>query len=922
MKTLIIAVAVLAVLAGAAEAKPERKRVASKSWGPFWPTAPPNRLFYFEEMDDGAPGWHSQDESVQPSRFNITTYFACDLPDHVGPQCYWCGEQNGAFAGGDGYGDYWDQRLDIPPTDVSMTTFPILTFKGRYDSETAYDFTYVQAESAGVYVNLNRGFDGPSGGWFDLGTYGFAIGQYDNPAKIRFRFVSDGSWSDEDGFYDSDAGACHFDDIKIFDFYGGSVCFLDDVDGTGGLCTAVVPEAAGDWWHLSYDLCSSFTQPYSWWCGDPADTSLIPPNLRDALYSPVIDVSGAVTCTVRYVAHTEIPTFDDDYWRNEVSLDGGVTWHWLGSLWGDFDACDGWCQAGRDAGFDVTEYLSEGTDLVLKVTLFTTENGCGPGSAGGAGLNLDRIWVEGQAVLPEILVEPESFWFSVYEGGSECDALTIGNEGDAELTWSIADALDWLTATPSSGGVAPGETDTIEVCVDAGGLAADDFSGALSITSNDPDNPMVAVLVNLTVVAAADIALTPPTLSLHVTAQGAGCEELVVSNLGSLDLTWSIADACPWLTSVPGGGVTSSGESDVVDVCVDASGMATGEYGCDLVVGSNDPDEPNVVVPVTLTVREISDLRAFVLFENDSNVIMPDPYTPFSAYVCFEGFEIGEGLAGAVVRLHRTFEAVMMSYDNLLGDLQFGDPESADGWEVYASECVMPDEGVVTAGRVDYLFLGGPGTLELLPHSTWGRLAINCDIEELQWCVRSDPSGHGGVWMDPPPGECLGPQIEVLPVSLSFELPPGGTECDTLAISNMGEADLSWSAAEECSWLVVNPTAGIVSPGSLQGCGACVDAAGLGPGYYECDIVLSSSDPDEPEVSVEVSLTVLAPPDIEVVPEVLAFELEHGEAECDSLVITNAGEGALLWSVSDTCGWLEGSPSGGEVSPGASENVA
>jgi PKD repeat protein len=50
--------------------------------------------------------------------------------------------------------------------------------------------------------------------------------------------------------------------------------------------------------------------------------------------------------------------------------------------------------------------------------------------------------------------------------------------------------------------------------------------------------------------------------------------------------------------TVPPGGCT------VVDVTFDSTGLLPGDYLADLVLDSNDPDEPQVVVPVTMTVLE------------------------------------------------------------------------------------------------------------------------------------------------------------------------------------------------------------------------------------------------------------------------------------------------------------------------------
>ncbi|MEZ4765484.1 MAG: hypothetical protein R3C26_20580 [Calditrichia bacterium] len=59
---------------------------------------------------------------------------------------------------------------------------------------------------------------------------------------------------------------------------------------------------------------------------------------------------------------------------------------------------------------------------------------------------------------------------------------------------------------------------------------------------------------------------------------------------------------CDWMSQTPFSGLITSGNSENVTVTFDATGLSNGIYQCQLVVASNDPDEPLVVIPVTLTV--------------------------------------------------------------------------------------------------------------------------------------------------------------------------------------------------------------------------------------------------------------------------------------------------------------------------------
>jgi len=396
MKKLVIALAVLALCAGVASAKLNVEN-ATEFTGP----SRANTTYGYWDMSD-ATGFVTIDETATAvAHFHVSNFTA----GFDGSDYWYCGDPGITVDGG--YGNSWDDRLEIPATDVTGATYPVLTFAHYFDSEFNYDFTYVQAKQAGAYVDMNAGYNGliAGGAWVDLGSYGFVLTGFDNPIEARFRFVSDGSYSDADGLYLSVGGAYAVDNIKIFDFYGGTVYFLDDVN-TGGLCTPAIPGSAGDWWHLVNDVCSSNVIP-SWWCGDDADTALIPASIANTLITPIADVSAAVTCTMRYALHAEVPTVDNDYWVNSVIVDGVV--YGVSAYWGDFEQCGGFGTSGLD-GDDISA-LMPATSAQYMVTFYTTDNGCGPGAAGGAGINLDDTWFEG-STEPISPVE-ESSWGSI-----------------------------------------------------------------------------------------------------------------------------------------------------------------------------------------------------------------------------------------------------------------------------------------------------------------------------------------------------------------------------------------------------------------------------------------------------------------------------------------------------------------------------
>ncbi len=158
------------------------------------------------------------------------------------------------------------------------------------------------------------------------------------------------------------------------------------------------------------------------------------------------------------------------------------------------------------------------------------------------------------------------------------------------------------------------------------------------------------------------------------------------------------------------------------------------------------------------------DLAMFLDLDNDTanvpvNEVCPAVNETFVAYVCFDSFGPNGGLLGAAFLFQRTFAGFKLLQLNLMPGLDFGDVE-VDGWAITAgADCQYPDEnGVLVAASIQYLYLGAPGTITIAPHPIDGNSAADCNNELDFWCVHSIDgnvvSGHLGVCMTPPDGDC------------------------------------------------------------------------------------------------------------------------------------------------------------------------
>jgi hypothetical protein len=211
----------------------------------------------FEQMN--WQGWTRVDNTAQVDTFTHVDDFSGISPRSwgglvpiEGTKSMWCGVRDwdhqiigcpGSFeylcswAAAPGYGNDWNQTLQ---TDRFFFTSPLtLSYHGRFDSEPDYDRTTVE------YNDLLDN-------WVEVATYDGAVDTIavhdlflaNVATKLRFHFISDEAWSDEDGLWDTD-GAFIVDSIYVGDL-DGQIDFEDFESYS--VCTRDTRGAGGFWW--------------------------------------------------------------------------------------------------------------------------------------------------------------------------------------------------------------------------------------------------------------------------------------------------------------------------------------------------------------------------------------------------------------------------------------------------------------------------------------------------------------------------------------------------------------------------------------------------------------------------------------------------------------------------------------------------
>ena len=79
-----------------------------------------------------------------------------------------------------------------------------------------------------------------------------------------------------------------------------------------------------------------------------------------------------------------------------------------------------------------------------------------------------------------------------------------------------------------------------------------------------------------------------------------------------------------WLSVLPSSGSVTPGDDVDIDITCDASQLDAGSYNGTLTIQSNDPDEPEINIPVSFMVDALPDVTVvpeFIEFENEQQML-------------------------------------------------------------------------------------------------------------------------------------------------------------------------------------------------------------------------------------------------------------------------------------------------------------
>jgi hypothetical protein len=344
-----------------------------------------------------------------------------------------------------------------------------------------------------------------------------------------------------------------------------------------------------------------------------------------------------------------------------------------------------------------------------------------------------------------------------------------------------------------------------------------------------------------------------------------------------------------WLSVEPPSGTLRPGQSVDVTVRFDAKGLRNRDYEAQLVIGSNDPDEPQVVVPVSLGVTATPDLWVSAETVDMQTVGLLGVGWPGTTTHTFTLIRPAVRNGSVEVTVRGGF-SVASSAEVRSEGMGLG--------EVDLLRYCEPTADAFDLGTADMASLAADSRVVVTVSSTSGSIACGSTRHYVRLLYKAS--------IDPLE---FGPVIIGASRSLDLTVRNGGTDTlivDRIATSHpdiaVDRESLSLEPAEsETIEVTFNPT----SPGAL-----------------EASLTLWSNDPDEAEKTVPLTGEALLPPRIRLPAASLDFgSLDVGASLSRALVVANDGPGALTVTLATESAHFMVTPEALGVPPGESREA-
>ena len=423
------------------------------------------------------------------------------------------------------------------------------------------------------------------------------------------------------------------------------------------------------------------------------------------------------------------------------------------------------------------------------------------------------------------------------------DGLTVTG-GRLNLRRALDQASPpWFDLDPISGTVAPGNTETATVTVDASFLGEGLIEGTITLFSDDPDESVLELPLEVTVTPAPALRAEPTSLDFgEILLGGSASIDLVLANSGSQTLTvFSAILPLPFSHEGSFPMVIEPGERVILSVT--ASGQSIGTIQAMATLISDDPTDSIIQVPIGFTCLE------------------PPVVSPISGRLDFS-------------LVHGETDVEIITLNNSgVSDLEYAFSGEIPSWL-----SIGAGTGAVPAGlNVPVEFQIDAAGLERGQYATQLILETNDPITPSQLLLLVLQVDDG-------------PFLVVEPVEVHFDgVYIGYPQDQTVILRNDGNEVLEVisTSVSGSGFSLLSPWSGNLAPG--ESIDLIVRANPSASGPLAGTLSITSNDAVKPNLALTLTGSARELPGLMVSPLSFSFALNEGDPESDTLLIENNG---------------------------------
>lgn len=395
------------------------------------------------------------------------------------------------------------------------------------------------------------------------------------------------------------------------------------------------------------------------------------------------------------------------------------------------------------------------------------------------------------------------------------------------------------------------------------------YSGSVTLTSNDPDTPVLTIPVTGRGIPAPHAVVEPRAFADTLASWGTVTRTLVLRNPQGSDLQFQIGGGAGWLSFAPATGRIPPGDSARVAVTISATDLPESTFAGTVEVTTNDPSLPRVQVAVRLEVRAAPDIvlsraprsnESTIDYFSASGVV-----APFEATTVHELQVPGRTVGAAKIEVSSAggyFRGGRLEIEGAyIGSLTRTGPCTFSRSEFFLPEAELgrvAADGVVNASVISY----DPPSQLCPTDQHWVRIT---------WSPALDVLDFGSEWV-------------------------GGNASQVVKIQNRGFRPLHVAPPANLPPFSIDETTALtIAPGDTGTFTVRFRPVTAGPS--EATLTVISDDPDQGVIAVKVKGQAAVAPDAAASLTRLDGRQPSGGHMSQPLVLTNRGGSDLVFDV-------------------------